>query len=240
VSSKRGKKTPGRRAPILPSVRLQGIRLTTPEGDDVVSATATYTHGASEQIHQVLQQEGDFGIDDELQPGPDGSYHFPWLETTPSRATPMPIGQRVLAHLTLTPTTLAITAASVRRLIACRQRVEQLLGDRVRLAGTEVKDMEQALRERKPLPQPKEPLVPPPEVLAEIEEKMLRQWIDDSIPALGGQTPRQAAKTPEGRRQVLDLIEYAEEMQSRWPRSPGTFAPDYRKVKKMLGLEGQP
>ena len=77
----------------------------------------------------------------------------------------------------------------------------------------------------------------PPGLLAEIEEKMLRQWIDDSIPALGGQTPRQAVKTPEGRRQVLDLIEYIGETQGRGPRPPGMFSPDYRKAKKMLGLE---
>lgn len=66
---------------------------------------------------------------------------------------------------------------------------------------------------------------------------MLRQWIDDSIPALGGLTPRQAVKTPEGRRQVLTLFEDSVEMQERVARTPGMFAPDYRKVKKMLGLE---
>ncbi len=66
---------------------------------------------------------------------------------------------------------------------------------------------------------------------------MLRQWIDDSIPALGGLTPREAVKTPEGRQQVLELIEHAGRMQKMMPKTPGMFAPDYRKVKKMLGLE---
>lgn len=66
---------------------------------------------------------------------------------------------------------------------------------------------------------------------------MLRQWIDDSIPALGGLTPREAVETPEGRQQVLELIEHAEQMQRMMPKTPGTFTPDYRKVKKMLGLE---
>jgi hypothetical protein len=79
--------------------------------------------------------------------------------------------------------------------------------------------------------------MPPPEVIAELEEKMLRQWIDDSIPALGGLTPREAVKTPGGRRQVLELIDYATRMQKMMPKTPGAFAPDYRKVKKMLGLE---
>ena len=66
---------------------------------------------------------------------------------------------------------------------------------------------------------------------------MLHQWIDDSIPALGGLTPREAVKTPAGRQQVLELIDHAEQMQQMMPKTPGMFAPDYRKVKKMLGLE---
>jgi len=66
---------------------------------------------------------------------------------------------------------------------------------------------------------------------------MLRQWIDESIPALDGLTPREAVKTPEGRQQVLALIEHSVQMQERLPKKPGFFAPDYRKVKEMLGLE---
>jgi len=85
--------------------------------------------------------------------------------------------------------------------------------------------------------QPEEPFIPPPELVAEIEEKMLRQWIDESIPALDGLTPREAVKTPKGRKQVLELIEYSVQMQKRMAQMPGMFAPDYRKVKKMLGLE---
>jgi len=236
MTNKRKKRS--RRMPILPALRPQGIRLTTPEGDDFVFAKATYQHAAPEQIRQVLQRADDFGIDDELQPDPAGSYNFPWLETTPKRSRPVPIGQRVLAQLTLTPTTLEIDAMSLRRLNACRRRLERLLGDRIRLVGTEVKDMEQAPpRTRGPRPEPEEPFVPPPEMIAEIEEKMLRQWIDDSIPALGGLTPRQAVRTPEGRQQVLELIEHAGRMQRKMPKTPGVFAPDYRKVKKMLGLE---
>ena len=100
-----------------------------------------------------------------------------------------------------------------------------------------VKDVDEALRERKSRAKPEEPFIPPPELVAEIEEQMLRQWIDDSIPALGGLTPREAVKTPEGRQQVLELIEYSVQIQKRMPKTPGMFAPDYRKVKKMLGLE---
>ena len=33
------------------------------------------------------------------------------------------------------------------------------------------------------------PLILPPDTLAEMEEQMLRQWLDESIPALGGLKP---------------------------------------------------
>jgi hypothetical protein len=226
-----GRPAAGRRAP------PGGIRLTTPEGDEIVVATARYRHTAPEDILSILRQADDFGLD-EAEPDSDSMFHFPWYETRPD-APPQsaPIGRRVLAQLTVTPAALEVEAPSQRRLDDCRRRLEQLLGDRIRLVETKVQDVEEALGARKPRIEPEEPFIPPPEFVAELEEKMLRQWIDDSIPALGGLTPREAVKTPEGRQQVLALIEDSVEMRERVARTPGMFAPDYRKVKKMLGLE---
>jgi hypothetical protein len=50
-------------------------------------------------------------------------------------------------------------------------------------------------------------------------------------------TPHEAVKTPEGRQMVLALLDYIERQQASHPPPPGMFSPDYRKVKKMLGLE---
>jgi len=213
-----------------------GIQLVTPEGDTLVFTNARYQHASMEEAHRILKRARDFNIDDDLEPEPDGAFHFAWLETRPG-ARSTPLGQRVLAHLTLTPTTLEVETMSPQRLDDCCQRLEQLLGDRIHLVGTEAKSVDRALRESKPRAEPEEPIIPPPEIVAELEEKMLRQWIDDSIPALGGLTPREAVKTSEGRKQVLELIDYSVQMQKAMPKTPGMFAPDYRKVKKMLGLE---
>jgi hypothetical protein len=230
--SRSGRPAAGRRAP------PGGIRLTTPEGDEIVVARARYRHTGLEDILSVLRLAVDFGLDGDVEPEPDGTFRFPWYETRPDApALSAPIGKRVLAQLTVTPAALEVEAPSRRRLDDCRRRLEQLLGDRIRLVETKVQDVDEALRERKPRAEPQEPFIPPPEFVAELEEKMLCQWIDDSIPALGGLTPREAVKTPEGRRQVLALIEDSVEMQERVARTPGMFAPDYRKVKKMLGLE---
>jgi hypothetical protein len=239
MSKKRRKRQHNRRKsiPRRPAPRRPGV--VTPEGDPLAFASAQYRHAALDKVREILTQADDFGLDDELEPEADNSLEFPWFETrpdSPSLHAPL-LGQRVLANLTLTPTTLVIEAMSQQRLDDCCRRLEQLLGDDIHLVGTETKDVSQALRERKARDTAHEPFVPPPEFIAEIEDKMLRQWIDESIPALGGLTPRQAVKTPAGRRQVLELIDQAGHMQKSIRKTPGTFAPDYRKVKKMLGLE---
>ncbi len=142
----------------------------------------------------------------------------------------------MLASLTLTPTTLEIEAMSEQRLTDCRKRLEGLLGERIRLVDTSARAAAQALRERAPQPEPPgEPFRPPPEVVAQIEEQLLRKWISEPIPALGGLTPLEAVKTPQGKQRVLELITEVERVQRRY-KGAG-FAPDYRKAKKMLGLD---
>jgi hypothetical protein len=211
--------------------------LVTPEGDLVVFCSAQYRHAAMEEIWQILRPEADFDLDDDLEPGPDGALQFEWYETEPGMPPPSdPLERRILATLTLTPATLEVETMSEQRLDRFRRRLEGLLGDRVYLAHTRTQSVEQALAEGPPEDAP-EPLVLPPEAIAELEERMLRRWIDESIPALGGMTPREAVRTPEGRQMVMDLLDYIERQQARYPPSPRGFSPDYRKVIKMLGLE---
>ena len=213
------------------------VRLVTPEGDALVFVTAQYQHADMAAIRHILSQAADFDLNDDLEPEPDGALQFGWYETDPgARPTSPPLGRRVLAHLTLTPTTLEVETMSEERLENCVRRLEELVGDRIHLVQTRRKSVEQMLQEEPPASAP-EPLILPPDTLAEMEEQMLRQWLDESIPALGGLTPREAVKTPEGRQRVLELLDYIERRQARMPKVPGIISPDYRKVKKMLGLE---
>jgi len=212
-------------------------RFVTHEGDALVFVTAHYQHADMEAIRQTLGQADDFGLDDDLEPGPDGALQFGWYETGPgARPMPSPLERRVLAMLMLAPTTLEVEAMSEKRLKNCHRRLEALLGDRIQLVRTQTKSVEEVLREEPPADVP-EPLILPPEVIAELEEKMLRQWIDESIPALGGLTHREAVKTPEGRQLLEDLFDYIERRQQQMPEVPGMFSPDYHKAKRMLGLE---
>jgi hypothetical protein len=118
----------------------------------------------------------------------------------------------------------------------CCRRLEELLGERIELIETTTKSVDQALAEPPP-EDASEPLNLPPEAVAEMEERMLHRWLNDSIPALDGMTPWEASRTPEGRQMLADLFEYIEQRFPRDRRAPGTISPDYRKAKKLLGLE---
>jgi len=212
-------------------------RLVTPEGDPMVFARALYRHAGLAEIRRRLKAAGDFDWDESTGAGPGGLFEMTWIEVDPGAAPQAAsLGQRILAALTLNSSTLAVHTVSRQRLAACGQRLEELLGDCIHLAGTDFRTAEDVLQEPSLQPQGR-PLIPPPDVVAEVEERMLRQWIDDSIPALGGLTPREAVKTPEGRQRFLELIEYITRDQERMRHAPGLFSPDYRKTKKMLGLE---
>ncbi len=216
------------------SQESNGIRLVTPEGDPLLLASACYQHAELEEVRRLLEQAEDFNLDDDS----GGTLLFSWIETRPGqRSLPALIGHRVLAELTLTPAALEVEAMSQQRLGRCRHRLEELLGERIRLLETQTRSPGQAQRPRsQSRAGAGEPIIPPPEVIAEIEEQMLNQWLNESIPALDGLTPREAVKTAKGRQQVLELLDYIEAMQKKTPKTPGMFSPDYSKIKKMLGL----
>jgi hypothetical protein len=237
MARKRRKRRP---APRRKNARPLGRpSLVTPEGDPLVASTAVYRHTGVDEVRQILSRARDFGLGDEPGPaeGEGGVLHLMWYETRRGSPRPAaPIGRRILASLTLTPETLEIETISKQRLDHCRRRLERLLGERIHLLRTETKSMEQALAERSPEDEP-EPVTLPPEAMADLEQQMLRRWIDESIPALDGMTPREAVQTPAGRQKVLDLLAYMERQQLGRPLPPGVFTPDYNKVKAMLGLE---
>ena len=207
--------------------------LVTPEGDTLLVVRNHYRHNNLAKIRQILTEANDFGLEADDEAEADGELYFPWFEPGPRKPkTPALFSRRILAHLTLTPDTLTVETMSRPRMEACDKRLAQLLGEYIRFIKQETESLEKAAQKSEPA----EPVELPPELIAKLEEQMLQQWLDESIPALGGLTPRQAVKTPAGRQQVLELLEYVEQRQQSINHAPGSFSPDYSKVKKMLGL----
>jgi hypothetical protein len=129
----------------------------------------------------------------------------------------------VIGRAELTTKTLRVESNSRPRADALRQRIEAACGDLLQHHAREHVD---PLSDKLPPPSPG-PVDDPPLAAPELAEFMLAHkrrhyadWVDVALPALGGQTPRQAVTTARGRSEVDVLLKEMERMESR--SSPGT------------------
>ena len=134
--------------------------------------------------------------------------------------TTMDDGSLVLGTLALKGRRLSLAANSVARAERGRALLEPVLAG---LAGpplTERVDLEQMLAAERPPPQPSG-------LSPEQERKLVHQGLDDHyrrvldepVPALGGKSPRAAAKTAKGREKVAAWLKMLENHAAR--REPG-------------------
>ncbi|HZT67241.1 MAG TPA: SEC-C metal-binding domain-containing protein [Acidimicrobiales bacterium] len=73
-----------------------------------------------------------------------------------------------------------------------------------------------------------------PEAVEAIQDQMERRWCDESVPALGGLTPRQAAADPAGRETLERLLAEFERADARLPA--GGFSMRPARLRQLLGL----
>ncbi len=71
--------------------------------------------------------------------------------------------------------------------------------------------------------------------LTEMIEQQYLRWAEVKVPALDDRTPREAVKTPEGRRQVADLINDWENLQAGQQSPQVSF--DFNRLRAALGLD---
>jgi len=95
-----------------------------------------------------------------------------------------------------------------------REWLEQVAGDALEHRTREISDPAGALgsSDGDAAARPAPPPVPvPTELVQELLESRYKDWADDHIPALGGKTPREAVRTPEGREAVIGLLKLYEQ-----------------------------
>jgi uncharacterized protein (DUF2384 family) len=71
------------------------------------------------------------------------------------------------------------------------------------------------------------------EYMQQMGERHWEAWLDTRLPALGNRTPRQAAKTPDGRERLEALLA---EFTWRTERTPNAMSPDVPALRARLGL----
>ena len=168
---------------------------------------------------------------------------FPWIRVEKDPAKPL--DNTVLAHFTIDGDRLTVQVNSRQRAGTAKAQITRRLGERAEYLRAVIESVEKQLTERlgQPLPPPtpeQRALQESPEVQAAIRqlaEDHWRKWPDIPLPALGGQTPRQAAATPEGRERLEGLLlEFERNIQAK-PDQP--FNPDVDRLRKELGLHGE-
>lgn len=146
----------------------------------------------------------------------------------------------VLGTIEIDGTRLYVDVNSEKREEAIRAIVAEALGERARYRATEIQSLEKLLAEPPGQPRTSEQtaaLLERPEVKAKIAEMMAKhyeRWVDEKIPALGGRTPREAARDPSGREAVEALLRQIERDGERM--RPPLDAAIVRRLRERLGL----
>jgi hypothetical protein len=131
---------------------------------------------------------------------------------------------------------LRVETNSLRRADRLRARLEANLGAMIRhrlRRESNTADLMKSASAKRSTPT----TAHPPELTAalrEFREKHMRGWIDESIPALGGLTPREAARLPR-KRPALELL--LKDIESSESRLPPEQQIDLSWIRPALGLE---
>lgn len=151
-------------------------------------------------------------------------------------------GVRSLGNLSLTHETLTLEATSRRRLEAGKALLAARLGRAIRHRADDIKSMDEMLAQRAAEPQEEAAEEEMPAEVEAMQAEMAgqyhRQWLDQAVPALDGQTPRDAVKTFGGRVRVMRLLKEFEAAEDRATQA-GHFSMDVGELKRELGITDQ-
>ena len=142
----------------------------------------------------------------------------------------------VIGRAVVADGTLKLETNSVRRADTLRQRVENACGGRLRHRAREHADPTSPRVQAAHRGVPTLPLESPEatELLRAYKERHYADWIDQPLPALRGQTPREAVRTKAGRERVDVLLKEMENHESRLAEG-ARF--DFGRLRAELSLE---
>jgi hypothetical protein len=174
-----------------------------------------------------------------------GASNVPSATTTPGASFALDAlaegdaGRVVLASFTLSGGQLTLSVNSRRRMERARALIEPLLAGFIGEPEIKMKTVEEAMAENSAAPKPARRTVPK-RIEREITERFLRdhyrKWLDDKLPALGGKTPREAARDFDGREQLVALLKDLENLEARRARETG-LSYDAGWLWRELGIE---
>ncbi len=147
--------------------------------------------------------------------------------------------QVVLAGLALSGGRLVASVNSRRRLERVRALLEPLLAGLVGEPEIDAKSVDEMMAEKRDTSAPSRRTVPKHverKVMKRFLDDHYRKWLDDTLPTLGGRTPREAAGDFGGRGQLVAILKDLENLEARRARDTG-FGYDVLWLWRELGIE---
>lgn len=197
--------------------------LVTAEGDPVELGNGVFAVKDEPALRRALAEHPAFAVE-------EGDV-FTWREP----------GGRVLGTLRLVAPDLVAEVQSRARMARLRKLLMTQAGDALRFRSARYQDPWEAMEasEGSPAPAADAETALPPEEAERLRREFLadhyQRWMDESIPALGGRTPRQAVRTTAGRARVEELVRTIEMGEARHA-GPGARAYDFGWLRRELGL----
>jgi len=168
---------------------------------------------------------------------------IPWDRQGHKGSPGMP--NTVLGRIVIDGRRLTAEVNSAERAETLRHEIDARLGAGVHFKVDEIQDVDSMMNKhmagtaaRKHSPEHDE-LMQHPEVqeqLAGMIYKHWENWVDGNIPALGGISPREAIKSPDGREAVEALLKDAERDRGQDPFTTEANRKGTRRVRELLGL----
>ena len=168
---------------------------------------------------------------------------FPWDRRGHKRSPGMP--NTVLGRIVIDGHRLTADVNSAKRAEALRSEIGARLGDRARFKVDEIRALDAMMNEHKASGAAKKSVIEHDELMQhpEVREQLSgliqshwEGWINQKIPALGGKTPKEAVKSPDGREAVEALLREAERDQGQDPFTTEANRKGARRARELLGL----
>lgn len=160
---------------------------------------------------------------------------FPWLKQGNQDS------HTVLGHITLENNRLILETNSSKRDEEGQKLIKHYLKDNAHFQNTLIESVHQKIQNHlekgAPTPTGSNELLEHPEVqeyLKDMAESHWQAWFDEAIPALGNLTPKEAAKTKEGRELLEALLLYYESDDREGGNN--LLKPDTKYLRGKLGL----
>lgn len=175
------------------------------------------TLAAAAATPEELLEEAEFDAAGKLV-----SIEFPWARKG-YRGMPS-FSNTTLGHLIISKNKLTASVNSENRATKLDREIRKRLGNRVKHLSTEIKPLDEMLEKaggpslEEEEEEEKQALLNSPEIQEYLDQTLhdhWKSWLDMTIPALGGMTPRQAIQTAAGREMVKALLDDIEDTEKR-------------------------